>query len=101
MTFESLHHAAAKQQLKVLGGVPATLQKKTETISSVWALVENNVAVPSDNGLSMENRTVVSLLVAEVSSVERGNRIVMGSKSYTVNDVMEDDGFVVKVFVRG
>jgi len=101
MSFDSLQHAAAKQQIKLLGGVPASLQKASETISPVWAMVELDVAFPSDNGLSMESRTVVSMLVSEVSFLGRGDRITFSDKSYTVSDVMQDDGYVVKVFVRG
>lgn len=101
MDFDSLNHAAAKRQLKLLGGVVATLETRTQTITPVWVLVERNVATPADNGLSVEMRTVCSLLVAEVASVERGDRIVSGKNCYTVNDILDDDGYVVRVYVRG
>jgi hypothetical protein len=99
--YDRLQHAAARQQLRLLGGVDAVLIKASETISPALVLIERDVQMPADNGLTVEKKTIASLLVAEVGKIIKGNRIEVGHSAYTVNDLLSDDGYVVRAFVRG
>lgn len=101
MGFDSLNHAAAKRQLQLLGGVLATVETKTQSINSAIVLIDKNVSTPSENGLSIEMRTVCSLLVSEVGSLERGDLIVYGKNSYAVTNILDDDSYLIRVYVRG
>ncbi len=97
-----MQHLAARQQLSLLGGVSGVLVKTDKTIDPVLVLIELDVQMPADNGLVVEKKTIASLLKAEVGKVVKGNRIVISSdESYGVNELLADDGYVVKVFVRG
>lgn len=96
-----MQHAAARQQLKLLGGVDCALTKGSDTIEPVLVLIERDVQLPADNGLTIEKRTIASLLSAEVGKIAKGNRIALTSESFTVSDLLADDSYVVKVFVRG
>lgn len=101
MIFDRMQHAAARQQLRLLGGVDGVFQRGSEVIDPALVLIERDVQLPSDNGLAIEKRTIISLLVAEVGKVAKNNRIVSGAETFTVSEVMSDDGYVVRVFVRG
>ena len=96
-----MQHAAARQQLRLLGGVPGVVTKGSDVINPALVLIERNVQVPSDNGLVVERRTIASLLKLEVGELSRNHGIFDGSKNYSVSEIMEDDGYVVRVFVRG
>lgn len=101
MDFDSINRLAARQQLLLLGGVAGAIEKAGVTINPVIVLIERDVQMPADNGLTVESRTVASLLKEEVGKVVKGNRIVVNSDNFTVGDLISDDGFVVAVFVRG
>jgi hypothetical protein len=101
MDFDALYHSAARQQLTLLGGVVGSVIKSAVTIDPALVLIERGVQVPSDNGITLESRVIASLLVGEVGSVVKGNKIVTPAETFNVQDVMEDDGYVIKVFVRG
>lgn len=96
-----MQHAAARQQLRLLGGVDGVLIKANDIVDPALVLIERDVQMPSDNGLTVEKKTIASLLVAQVGKVVKGNRIEIGTNIFSVNDVLADDGYVVRVFVRG
>lgn len=101
MDFDLLQRSVARQQLMLLGGVTGSIEIAGTVRPDVLVLVERDVQVPSDNGLTLEPRTVVSLLREEVGSVSRGNRIMVGSDVYSIGELLSDDGYVVSVFARG
>lgn len=102
MDFDSLNRMAARQQLLLLGGIAdAKLTKGTDVIQPVVALVEKGLQFPSDDGLTVEARIIGSLLVEEVGKVAKLNKINYGSESFSVSSVLDDDGIVVRVFLRG
>lgn len=96
-----MQHAAARQQLRLLGGVNGVFINATESVDPALVLIERDVQMPADNGLTVEKRTIASLLKAEVGKVSKGNRITIDAESFTVNDLLGDDGYVVRAFVRG
>jgi hypothetical protein len=99
--YDKLQHAAARQQLTLLGGVLGVVTKGADVISPALVLIERNVQVPLDNGLSVELRTIANLLKQEVGEIKQRDSIAAAGKNYSVSDLMEDDGYVVRVFVRG
>ncbi len=101
MSFDRLQHAAARQQLKLLGGVSGVLVKSSETIDPVIVLIERDVQLPADNGLTIEKKTIAALLKAEVGKVSRNHSIQVGDETFVVNEIMSDDGYIVRAFVRG
>jgi hypothetical protein len=101
LSFDRLQHAAARQQLKLLGGVLAVLVKPLETIDPVIVLIERDVQLPADNGLTIEKKTIAALLKAEVGKVSRNHSIQVGDETFVINEIMSDDGYIVRAFVRG
>lgn len=101
MSFNNIHHASARQQLRLLGGAEAVFISGSITIDPVLALVEKNVQVPSESGLTLEKKTIISLLNAEITKASKADQILVGSSRYVVNDILSDDGYVTKVYVRG
>lgn len=99
--FDSIHKIAARQQLSLLGGVLANVQGRAGEFPNVLALIERNVSVQSESGLAIEKRTVISVLVEEVPNLVKNDKILSGSETFTVFDVLEKDEFIIKVFVRG
>ena len=101
MDFELLQRSIARQQLELLGGVLGSIEIGGTVHPNVLVLVDLGVQLPSDNGLTIEPRTVVSMLREEVGHVSKGNRITVNSVVYPVGEVLSDDGYIVSVFVRG
>ena len=99
MSFDRMQHTAARQQLRLLGGVSGVFEKVDQNIP-VLVLIEKGVQVPSDNGLILEKRTIAALRKAEVDRAAKGARIIVGEAIYIVSEVMADDGYVMRVFVR-
>lgn len=91
----------ASLQVGLLGGVRATLQAADVTFEGITALIDRDVEVVADNGMTMVKRTVISLLKAEVGHIKTGFKITVGSEVFTVNEIIGDDGSIVEVFVRG
>lgn len=100
MNFDRLHHSTARTQLRLLGGVAGTFEKGGVVTDPILVLVERNVQMPADNGLTLERRNIATLLKQEVGEVKAGNLITVDAETLKVSDLMSDDGFVVKVFVR-
>jgi hypothetical protein len=101
VNFDKIHHAAARQQLKLLGGGAAIVTKGSVVIDPALVLIERDVQVQADSGLSIETRNIASLLKAEVGTVNRGDQISQSGETFSVQSIMSDDGFVVMAFVRG
>jgi hypothetical protein len=101
MSFLLANRFAARQQLSLLGGVLVNVQAKVGTLSNVLALIERDISLPSENGLAMEKRTIISVLVEEVTNLSKQDKIIFGAETFTVFDVLEKDEFIIKVFVRG
>jgi hypothetical protein len=101
MDCDALYHSAARQQLTLLGGVLGSLIKPTSTVDPALILIEPNIEVVLDGGMRTEKRTVASLLVKEVGKLTRGDKIVIGAKTSDVHELLDDDGYVVRVFLRG
>lgn len=96
-----MQHAAARQQFKLLGAVKAVVTKGADVINPALVVIDRDVQVPADNGLSIEKRTIVSLLGAEVGKIAKSHTITLPGETLSVQSVIADDGFVVEVFVRG
>lgn len=99
--FDSIQKIAARQQLSLLGGVTATIEARAGNFPNVLALIERDVALPTENGLAIEKRTIISVLVEEVPNLVKQDKIIAGTETFTVFDVLEKDEFIIKVFVRG
>lgn len=99
--FDSIHKIAARQQLSLLGGEMVNVQAKVGTLNNVLALIERDISLPAENGLTLEKRTIISVLVEEVPNLVKQDKIISGVETFTVFDVLEKDEFIIKVFVRG
>ena len=70
--------------------------------STIWATIDKDVVVcPSEfeTGV-MQKRTEISFIYSDVQHIKHGEKIVDGNTLFTVADVLEDDGFIVKVSVK-
>lgn len=102
MEFDSLYREVSRQQLLLVDGIAdGKITKGSDVVSPVVVLVEKGVQFPSDSGLTMESRIVGSLLVEEVGRIAKGNKIECGGEFYSVFEVLDDDGFIVRAFLRG
>jgi hypothetical protein len=98
--FDSIQKIAARQQLSLLGGVLVNVQAKAGALTNVLALIERDVSLQSENGLAIEKRTIISVLVEEVANLVKQDKIISGAETFTVFDVLTKDDFIIKVFVR-
>ena len=98
--FNALLQLSAGHQTRFLGGESVTFQSSQRTVETS-AIIDRDIDVIADNGLSSVKRTIVSLKKAEVGSVKNGDRIITMQETFSVNDVLSDDGVWVEVFVRG
>jgi hypothetical protein len=96
-----MQHATARQQLRLLGGVVGDVDKNGSFVSGVTVLIQRNVEVMTENGLRTEKRTIASFLVKEVGTLARGNKLIVGDKAFDIHELLDDDGYVVRVFLRG
>lgn len=101
MSFNALVNAGARQQMLLLGAVPCVFHGQAANAINTFVVIDRDVEVVTDNGLAMEKRTVCSLWKQDVGRVVRGHTITVGTESFTVNDLLSDDGFVIEVYVRG
>jgi hypothetical protein len=101
MDFVKLGRSAARKQLQLAGGVMVNLVRQVNPLSSVLALIERDIQYQVENGLSVERRTFVSMLVEDVGDLKRGDEIVSGASTFKVQEPVSCDEFVIQVFVRG
>jgi len=64
------------------------------------ATVNKNVEISTGEAYVTERVTAVDLFVADVGTPERGAIIVTGIDTYSVQKIIDDDGFIVSVAVR-
>lgn len=101
MNFLKLARSSARHQLRLAGGVGVNLVRQVNPLTNVIALIERDLEFQAENGLSVERRTVVTMLVEDVGDLKRGDEIVSGALILRVQDPLSNDGYVVQVFVRG
>lgn len=101
MDFDSINKLAARQQLELLGGVLGAVDKGGEYVGQVLILVERNIEVVTDGGLRTDRRDIGSCLVEEVGKLARGNKLIIGEAVFDAHELLDDDGFIVRVFLRG
>lgn len=99
--FNALMGLTAKLQVGLLGGVKATYQTQSDSIPNITVIIDRDVDVIAENGMTTVRRTVVSLQKSEVGVVESGHKIITATETLTVQAVMSDDGTVVEVYTRG
>ena len=89
----------ARHALTLLGGDTWTYNDATHTNSPVLAKVEKDVEVVADTGLSMARADVAHILKADVGRVARGGTLALNGTTYTIQDVVADNGFVIQARV--
>jgi hypothetical protein len=102
MSFDAINRAMSTQVISVLGESVSVHSKERGTVTACNAVIDKDVEIfPSgfESGVS-ERMTEVTLLKADAPYLTRGDLIVYGSTSYSVQDIIEDDGVVVKVTVK-
>lgn len=99
--FNALMGLTTSLQVGLLGGVKATFQTATDSIPDITAIIDRDVEVISENGMTTVKRTIVSLQKSEVGKVTDGDKIICDSESFTLGKIISDDGFVVEVYARG
>ena len=92
---------AARQQLKLLGGGYGSVIKRNSIVEKALILVQRNIEVVTEGGLRTEVADVATLLVEEVGTLTRGDRLEVGGNYLDIGGPLSDDGFVVKVLLRG
>lgn len=96
-----MQHAAARQQLRLLGGVLGAVDKGNQYLGQVLILVQRNVEVVTDGGMRTEKKNIGSCLVAEVGRMARTNKLIINENVFEVSELLDDDGYIVRVFLRG
>lgn len=68
---------------------------------SVSVIVDRNVELiaPGESGV-VEWRTVLTLLKSEITKPRRSDAVVVGSENFSVDRVLDDDGYLIRVVVR-
>ena len=92
---------ADRQQLRLLGGVYGLVIKRNAVVENALILVQRNIEVVSESGLRTEINDVASLLKEEVGTLERGDKLEIRGEYFEISGLLSDDGFVVKVLIRG
>lgn len=95
-----MQRAAARQQLRLLGGVTGSVVKSADLIESALVLIQRNVEVVTEGGLRTDKRNVASLLVEEVGKLQREDKIITSTDEFVISQVLDDDSYVVRVFLR-
>lgn len=90
----------AAQQVKLLGGVDATFENDSDS-KPCTVIIDRDVEVIAENGLTTVKRTHISLRKSQVGKVVAGDRIVCVDEAFTVKEILSDDGIVIDVYVRG
>ena len=99
--FNSLMGLTASLQVDLLGGVKATYQNATDSIQNITVIIDRDVEVLAENGMTTDKKNIATLKKSEVGAVSAGDRIITGTESFTVANIVSDDGFIVEVYVRG
>lgn len=101
MTLEAIYQRAARDQLKHAGGTQVTYTPKdgSALADPVWALVLRDLERERTDTevVVLERIHAADLLSAEVPKPRRGDRFTDGSTTWEVDDVMEDNGYIVQV----
>lgn len=101
VNYDRMQRAAARQQLRLLGGVIGVVTKSESLIENVLILVQKNIELTTEGGLRTDRRNIASLLVEEVGKLARGDVITVSGEALEVSDLLDDDTYVVRVLLRG
>lgn len=102
MAFTDIAQRAARDQLKHLGGQLAYTTKDGDPVGDVWVQVIRDLMYerPDRDVPVAELMDVANLLVEEVPAPRRGDTIIEGAKTWTVDAVLENNGYLVKVAIK-
>lgn len=68
----------------------------------VSAIISKDVDVVSDNGLSIQKRTIIDLQKSQVDEITEGDtlEIISTGECFTLMETLADDGVVLQVYAR-
>lgn len=102
MAFADIAQRAARDQLRLLGAQLAYTTKGGDPVGDVWVQVIRDLMYErADREVSVaELMNVANMLVEEVPAPRRGDSFVEGAATWTVDAVLENNGYLVKVAIK-
>ena len=102
MSFDTLAAAQARRALQLTGGVSASFQPHGEPVrpDPVIVLVDREVQEVMEVGVATVNSVVLSVLVAEVGDIRKGDRFATATDTWMVERVLRNDGHMIDAEVR-
>ena len=102
MAFADIAQRAARDQLSRLGAQLAYTTKEGAPVGDVWVQVIRDLEYerPDRDVPVAELMDVANLLVEEVPAPRRGDTFVEGATTWTVDGILENNGYLVKVAVK-
>lgn len=84
---------------RVLGD-DATYTPASGSPVATWAIIKRGSAFVGQYGEMLENRITAQLPKAAVPDPQPGDSLTVGSKTYRIDQVVNDDGLFVEVAIR-
>lgn len=77
-------------------GCTLTITPQTGTEYTATGIIDHNVAQLGEYGEVNGTTSMVSFIASDVSELQRGDTVALGNQSWTIDQLSEDDGFIVK-----